>query len=129
MRLPVHLKPDLYVVKLIPFVIPDNFTIKGHAEITMECKVGGTDNVTLHIADIDLDTDSVRVFDDNSGKKLGVLKHSFDKDREFYIAKLNTKLIEGNNYTIKMDFVAKLGDNLKGFYRSSYTDTNTGKKE
>ena len=52
-RLPRHLKPELYKLELLPFIIPDNFTIRGHLELTLEC-VAVSKNVTLHVADMTL---------------------------------------------------------------------------
>ena len=46
-RIPTHLKPELYQIELLPFVIPDNFTIRGKLELTMLCEQEST-NVTLH---------------------------------------------------------------------------------
>jgi len=32
-RLPTHLIPERYNLRLIPFIIPNNFTIKGNVQI------------------------------------------------------------------------------------------------
>jgi len=32
-------------------------------------------------------------------------------------------------YMIEMEFIAQLSNNLKGFYRSTYKDKETGKEE
>ena len=52
-RLPRHMKPELYNLQLLPFIIPENFTIDGHLELTMVCQSVGK-NVTLHMADMKL---------------------------------------------------------------------------
>ena len=62
MRLPTHLEPTSYTLFLIPFLVPDNFTIAGHVDI--EISVGeSADNITLHIFDMVIHEDSVRVTD------------------------------------------------------------------
>ena len=33
-RLPTHLVPLKYKLELVPFIIPDNFTIRGYAEVS-----------------------------------------------------------------------------------------------
>ena len=42
-RLPTHLVPLKYKLELVPFIIPDNFTIRGYAEVrdrsSMKCKI------------------------------------------------------------------------------------------
>ena len=42
-RLPLHLLPELYDVRLVPFIIPDNYTIKGKVAIDMNCQSEGID--------------------------------------------------------------------------------------
>ena len=37
-RLPTHLVPEKYRLKLVPFIIKDNFTIKGYVEVEI-CSV------------------------------------------------------------------------------------------
>jgi hypothetical protein len=44
----------------VPFIIPDNFTIRGKVVINMNCVSPGN-NVTLHYADMDLDKKSILV--------------------------------------------------------------------
>lgn len=120
MRIPLHLIPEHYKVQLTPFIIPDNYTIKGYVEITMKCEQSGSNNVTVHIAEMTLDEDSVQVMEVGSGKNLKVSQHKYDKDREFYIAMLDEQMEKGKKYVIKIDFVAILRNGLKGFYRSTY---------
>ncbi len=59
-RLPGHLLPEKYRIELVPFIIPDNFTIRGKVVINMNCVSPGN-NVTLHYADMDLDKKSILV--------------------------------------------------------------------
>jgi len=127
-RLPRHLKPELYKLELLPFIIPDNFTIRGHLELTLEC-VAVSKNVTLHVADMTLNNDTITLTDMKNGKKIPIEKHAYDKDREFYIAHLSQQLTPGNKYKIVIDYVANLNDDLKGFYRSVYKDLTTGEEE
>ena len=68
---------------------------------------------------------------DSNGNKLyeiGVLDYEFDNDREFYITKLSKGITKGNQYRISIDFVSALGDNLKGFYRSSFKNEDGEKR-
>ena len=57
-RLPTHLAPIHYQLRLVPFIIPDNFTIKGNVAITMEANEGGAQQITLHSAEINITHDS-----------------------------------------------------------------------
>ncbi len=126
--LPRHLSPELYKLELVPFIIPDNFTIRGHMELTMNC-VSSAKNVTLHAADLTIDNDTISLVEMDTGKPIGINKHAYDLDREFYIAHLDRALVPGKKYKITIDYVAILNDNLRGFYRSVYKDRVSGKEE
>ena len=127
-RLPTHLLPVLYTLHLVPFIIPDNFTIRGYVEIEMLCRQAAT-NVTLHVADLLVQNDTVVIEEKESGRKLEISGHSYDKDREFYITNLGESLEAYTTYTIKISYTAYLTDKLKGFYRSVYKDPATGETD
>ena len=127
-RLPTHLVPELYTLELVPFIVPDNFTIRGHVEIDMVCMLAA-DNVTLHSADMVINNDTVSLQEKKSGRRVQITGHSYDKDREFYISKLGEDLQPGMQYTIRIEYTAYLKDNLKGFYRSVYKNQATGEDE
>ena len=46
-RLPSDIVPLSYNLQLVPFIIPDNFTISGAVSIELAC-LGDTTNITLH---------------------------------------------------------------------------------
>lgn len=127
-RLPRHLSPELYTLELVPFIVPDNFTIRGNVEIQMLCNEA-SNNVTLHVADILVENSTVTLKETDSGREIRITGHDYDKDREFYISKLGETLQPGKTYSIKIAYTAYLKDNLKGFYRSVYKDQATGKDE
>jgi len=126
-RLPRHLVPKKYTLSLTPFIIPNNFTIKGYVEVEMEAVEKG-DNITLHVADMAIDNDTVIVVKKDDGT-VGITSYKYDADREFYILMLDRSTVPGHTYTIKIHFIAKLNDNLKGFYRSSFKDKTSGEDE
>ena len=125
--LPTHLKPIDYKLQLVPFIIPDNFTIRGSVEISLSCVVS-SDNITLHAADLKIENDTIAVRDENE-EYIGVRSVEYDTDREFVIILLDSQLQSDRNYKVKILYTAYLRDNLKGFYRSVYTDQKTGKEE
>ena len=127
-RLPRHLSPELYTLQLVPFIVPDNFTIRGHVEIQMHCNEA-SNNVTLHVADILVENSTVALKEMETGREIQITGHDYDKDREFYISKLGEMLQPGKMYSIKIAYTAYLKDNLKGFYRSVYKNQLTGKDE
>ena len=91
-RLPNHLIPHRYHLNLVPFIIPDNFTIKGFVSITLEATWSGPTNITLHSAETNISHKSVIVEEvsslDSNAVKIGeksITGYKFDNEREFYI--------------------------------------------
>jgi len=126
-RLPRHLVPVNYKLELVPFIVPDNFTIRGYAEIEMHCKEGAF-NVTLHVADMMVENDTIALME-KDGAPVDIFNIDYDLDREFIVVNLNAGLEAGKNYVIRIHYTAYLKDNLKGFYRSVYKDRTTGEEE
>jgi len=126
-RLPTHLAPVNYKLELVPFIIPDNFTIRGYAEIEMVCKEAAF-NVTLHVADMVVENDTITLME-KGGDAVDIFNIDYDLDREFIVVNLNAGIEEGKTYVIRIHYTAYLKDNLKGFYRSVYKDRKSGEEE
>ena len=125
--LPGHLRPVNYKLELVPFIIPDNFTIRGSVEIEISCLVSSS-NITLHAADLKIENDTIRVVEENN-QEVGLRNGQYDTDREFVILHLASQLQPGRKYKVSILYTAFLRDNLKGFYRSVYKDPKTGADE
>ncbi|XP_069952147.1 aminopeptidase N [Cherax quadricarinatus] len=127
-RLPKTLKPLHYVVKLQPF-INGNFSIMGYVEVEIEV-IEPTSNITLHIADIITKNETIKVVpsDNVDGPGVEVKQNLYDNDRNFYIGVLGEELELGKKYILSMEFVGYLNDELRGFYRSTYTDEDGNKR-
>ena len=127
-RLPVHMRPKHYRVFLIPFLKESNFTIKGRVEIDILFNKTSTisqdaRSVTLHIKDMHIFPNLVHLLDENKVEN-PVVGQGYDPEREFYTVYFRN-LIE-NDFTITMEFVGKLNNDMAGFYRSTYKDIRTG---
>lgn len=126
-RLPDTLRPIEYQVRLQPF-INGNYSIHGYVEVEMSV-VQATKNITIHLADIVTHNETVQVrsyspeegVGEGSGKKVEIAKHEYDPEKEWYVAHLGKELQVDHRVVISMSFTGLLNDNLKGFYRSSYT--------
>ena len=86
-------RPINYTLHLIPFIIPDNFTIAGHVGISINVSAP-TDNITLHIYDMTVHEGEV-VVSGPDGAGLQVAGHGYDAARQFYIVKLEEILQPG----------------------------------
>ena len=123
--IPTHLKPELYQIELLPFIIQNNFTIGGKLELTMLCEKEST-NVTLHTKNLVLDEENIELINVKNGKRISIIEHSYDTYREFYIAKLSQTLKEGTRYKISINYVTQLTNDNKGFYYDVYEDRTSG---
>lgn len=58
---------------------------------------------------------------------VGLVDISEDKVRQFLIISTNVQLVAGRQYRLSMTFTSILNNELRGFYRSSYTENGTTK--
>lgn len=124
-RLPTHLLPRSYNIRLLPFIEEGNFTFDGSVKIHLHAVSDGN-NVTVHVKDMIINNDSVKLTDTTTGSTLKIVSLRHDIDREFFIVETEEGSIKrGHDYEIEIEFVGNLNDKLAGFYRSSYTDTAT----
>lgn len=122
--MPQHVRPVKYKLELTPFLVTGNFTIQGFVSITFDSFVEGATNVTLHTKDITIDSASLALSDLKTQEKLEIDSIEAIDDLEFTVFHLKNGLKKDTRYVLKMSFVSLLGDNLNGFYRSSYVDGN-----
>jgi hypothetical protein len=123
-RLPRSLKPLAYDIKLIPFLIENNFTFNGDVTILFEV-LEECENITLH-------AESLKILDKNVEVRLhqntinntviGKKKQYFVESKQFYVVEVDQKLKKGTVYELVIRFTGILNDYLQGFYRSSYSD-------
>jgi len=133
-RLPKNLKPFYYKIHLIPRLSPaQNFSIDASVQIDLSC-LEATKDITLHLKNITVNEDSVRVWELSEGRlgwevsqrlELEVIGHKYDPARDFYSVMLNESMTPGNAYRIYIGYKGTLNDELVGFYRSSYLDPTT----
>ncbi|XP_034944912.1 aminopeptidase Ey isoform X2 [Chelonus insularis] len=126
-RLPRSVIPELYEVKLMPFIWEGNFTFNG--EVTIYVNVTkDTKNITLHAVDLDINSKATTIKETNAianvSEWLKILDQTNDTIRQFYIIHTEETLKAGKQYIINLKFIGHLNDYLQGFYRSSYTVSN-----
>lgn len=125
-RLPKIIVPVAYNVAVVPFITEGNFTFNGEVHITIKV-LENTDTITLNINDIKVDEPSVavrRLVENDKVEDLIVESQTEDKDRQFYVLKLNGLLEADEKYVVYIKYVGVLNDYMQGFYRSSYMAGN-----
>ena len=117
-----HVRYELF---LVPYIIPDNFTIKGEVHIDVDI-TSATSNLTVHVSDMDIHEGKVSV-SLTDGSSVQVTGHGYDQERQFYIISLGQELAQ-TSARLSIFWTGNLNDELSGFYRSSYTDQQGNKK-
>ena len=127
-RLPGHLKPEKYTVYLTPFIEEGNFSIAGHVDISIDVKEAGTNNITLHINNITIFENLVKVVSSH-GAGLEISGFGYDAAKQFFIIYLKENFPAGDTIKLSIVFLGDLGSAATGFYRSSYFDSEKNKEE
>lgn len=125
-RLPRHLIPRHYTVRLLPHLLDEkeNGTLDGSVQIDIHC-VQDTPQIVLHAVDIRLNLQSIKLFDRGSKERFFVQNITEDIDNQFVILHIRRKsLVKGANYVLAMNFIGRLNnhDHSRGFYRLRYME-------
>jgi len=108
-RLPATVRPTRYDVRLRPSL--DDATFAGTARIEATTADGGADEIVLNAAE--LAVDACRV----NGQPVDV---TLDEQ----VQRLTIHAAAGGDVVIEIEFRGILNDKLRGFYRSTYVDTD-----
>jgi aminopeptidase N len=125
-RLPRAILPISYDLKLIPFLIADNFTFRGETQIRLRI-LEDCDNITLHSVQLKIHPLDVKIYKLVEGEddEEIVKRRQFTVDeKQFYVIELRETLLKDQIYLLRIKYVGQLNDYLQGFYRSSYTVGN-----
>lgn len=121
--------PTTYHIFIQPnftaLIRPDNY--KAQIRIDFNC-TKDTPFLILHMKDIELNKETLFI-ESSTHDGYGEIKrisYSYDSDTELFTAKLPTShaFKANNSYSFHASFVGNLKDDNKGFYRSSYYDSN-----
>lgn len=128
-RLPETMHPLYYELKLMPFLVPGNFTFNGDVRIlvnvTKSCR-----NITLHATALRIGTVSVWSIgnatqtDDTHRSEMKVTQQFLRTPDQLFVIVFDTDLQPNNIYEVQIKYTGVLNDMLQGFYRSSYEFNN-----
>ncbi|KAI5698987.1 hypothetical protein M8J75_014843 [Diaphorina citri] len=131
-RLPTDVKPLAYRIKILPFLIENNFTFLGEVWIHVEVSQT-TNNITLHMNDLTILERSIKQVDNRSanwesdeGTSLTIGQVRNDTINQFMVFELEDEQFWATKrYVLYIKYVGKLNDQMRGLYRSSYEVNNT----
>ncbi|PSN55741.1 Aminopeptidase N [Blattella germanica] len=125
-RLPETVTPSYYVIKLVSYFEERNFTFLGEVDITVTAAMD-TDKVVLHYDDMEiLETPVITCVD--GIENFEVVGTDYDNETNFYSLELNDTLVMGQEYVIHIEFEGDLDQDMVGFYKSSYNNSNNETK-
>ncbi|KAK3602015.1 hypothetical protein CHS0354_027018 [Potamilus streckersoni] len=101
-----------------------NFTFDGFVRIHIICR-DAESSVTLHSNKLNIDESSIQfLWESGTGEGPNFVSLSFDEERQFLIIQLDRSMVEGENYSLQMNFTGALDGSLAGFYLSKYNRGN-----
>jgi puromycin-sensitive aminopeptidase len=116
-RLPTNIRPVKYVLRLAPDLTA--FTFKGDENVEIEV-VESTSEIKINAAELGFSSAEVILLD---GRTLVASKIATDEASETVAFSFDETLPQGSA-TLIIQFTGILNDQLRGFYRSQYTDGN-----
>eukprot|EP00095_Tigriopus_kingsejongensis_P012701 maker-scaffold22_size673200-snap-gene-5.52 protein:Tk12701 transcript:maker-scaffold22_size673200-snap-gene-5.52-mRNA-1 annotation:"aminopeptidase n-like" len=124
-RIPRHLIPSIYDLNLVIHVNAEPPTADGHVAITLHPGVPEIQTlkkkIFLHSKQLLIDESSFAITNINGEVVNNVTGVEYDLEREFLVLHLAADLGE-SDLKVSMDFTVGLQDDMRGLYRSSYTD-------
>jgi len=120
MRLPKQIFPQHYKIFLTPFIIQDNFTFEGHIEIDMKIMENNVSKIILHSQDLNVYENTVKVVNSETNQAFEVIGFGFENATQFLTIHLSKNLPMDSTIKLSLAYLGNLGENLVGFYRSSY---------
>lgn len=119
-KLPRSVVPLGYDLKIVPFLIVDNFTFNGEAKIRVKVMEDCL-NITLHAMALKIEKKSVQLLDVTANSKNIPISSQYQVEvKQFYVMETDQPLLKDHIYELSMKYVGILNDYLQGFYRSSY---------
>lgn len=119
-RLPMLIKPIFYDIHLKPYFEDKNFTFEGKVKIVMKV-VNVTSRIILNANDLKFE--EIKIFN-KSGEEMIISSHTLNTTTEKLSIYLKHFVKANTELSVIFKYSGILNDNLRGFYRSSYTDDN-----
>lgn len=129
-RLPQTMHPLYYELKLMPFLLPGNFTFSGDVRIIVNV-TKNSQNITMHATALKIVEISVwnignatQTNNVTNRTEMKVIRTFSREPDQLLVIVFDTELQPNTMYEIHIQYNGVLNDMLQGFYRSSYEVNN-----
>jgi hypothetical protein len=126
--LPNTVIPKNYKLQITPYLEDASdrkFTFDGIVEIKMDV-IESIQNIVLHSKDLVFDRNSINLKTEKADIQEFSIK--FDSNKDFVNLTSLKGEFEKGSYVLKIKYGGTLGDDMRGFYRSSYVNAEGVKK-
>lgn len=125
-RLGAQVWPQQYVLEVTPYFIGEHgkqqFSFDGKVDILLSATVEGVRAITLHMDELQI-SNNIRLRDAiTSLSEIKVISQTYDPRVHKLTLNLAGAMPVGRRYVLSMQYVGKLGSDMRGFYRSSYVE-------
>ncbi|KAG7211600.1 hypothetical protein KM043_010856 [Ampulex compressa] len=123
-RLPTSIRPVKYNLTLVPHFEEDKFNFEGRVQIEMTVHSNFTSVIVLNAYDLDIKKISIHesTQEGDTGKELIVINKLLNETTQTLSIYLK-ECINAPRVKADIEFVGKLNDQMRGFYRSYYLDS------
>ncbi|KAH8420771.1 hypothetical protein KR222_004323, partial [Zaprionus bogoriensis] len=126
-RLPRSLEPQHYELRVLTHLEnAEQLFFTGDVRIHLVV-LARTDNITLHVGrELSVASNGTRLWSLSSkcSKCIRIIETNRNYKADFYIMRLDKFLQPGHRYVLRLQFWARLGHSMSGYYASSYLDND-----
>lgn len=125
-RLPNNTKPESYDITLTTNVDKNDSNFVGTVAINIRVLETSSSNITLHAHQITIFAVQLMT---HTGAEISLDKYSYNKDNDFLTISSRVPLQKDTNYSLFIDYMGELRVDNRGFFKSSYVDSNGHRKQ
>ncbi|XP_058061851.1 membrane alanyl aminopeptidase-like [Anopheles bellator] len=126
-RLDGTVVPSHYDIEIKPYFEAEPnkepFTFDGSTTITVKAVAAGTAKIKLHTASLSILAASVMLKSNSAPVQL--FNQSYDEETEVLTLNLRSVLLTNVDYLVSFNYVGRMEENMRGFYRSYFTVDGT----
>lgn len=117
--IPIHYELDLF-----PDFYEDEETFYGNVTIEVAIKQN-TNVIMVHILYLNISSTALKT---DKGEEIEISRTFEYTPNQFWVVETKDPMVTGSTVLLSLQFTGNLTKSIVGFYKSTYTNSNTGKK-